>query len=102
MQRLTSFPPFEEGQFRPDRGRHPVWRRLPSNWSRCHHSPPCRPPGSNTPACAPANRLIFHIHLVNVAVAPVFARLEGLDNRVPGRLEVLSRMFVLARVAAAD
>src|SRR5262249_35074217 len=41
-------------------------------------------------------------HLVNVAVAPVLARLEGLDDRMPGCVEVLRGVLILARVTAAD
>ena len=40
--------------------------------------------------------------LVDVTPAPVFTRLEGLDNRVVGRVEMLGRMLVFRRVAAAD
>jgi hypothetical protein len=40
--------------------------------------------------------------LVDVAPAPVFAGLEGLNNWVVGRVEMLCRMLVFRRVAAAD
>jgi hypothetical protein len=40
--------------------------------------------------------------LVDVTPAPVFAGLEGLDNRVVGRVEMPGRMLVFRRVAAAD
>jgi hypothetical protein len=46
-------------------------------------------------------RLLKH-HLVDVAPAPVFSRLEGLDNRVVGRVEMLRRVLVLRGVAASD
>src|SRR5271154_6189100 len=41
-------------------------------------------------------------HFVHIAPAPVLARLEGLDDRVLGLMEVLGGMLVLGRVAAAD
>src|SRR5215467_7287789 len=40
--------------------------------------------------------------LVDVAPAPIFARLEGLDNRVIGGVEMLRSVFVFRRIAAAD
>src|SRR5207253_8983822 len=46
-------------------------------------------------------RLLKH-HLVDVAPAPVFSRLEGLDNRVVGRVEMLRRVLVLRGVATSD
>jgi hypothetical protein len=57
---------------------------------------------SNSSARAAANRPILPIHLVNVAIAPVLARLEGFDDRMPGCIEVLRGVFILARIAAAD
>jgi hypothetical protein len=65
------------------------------------HSP-ARSLASNSSARAAANRPILPIHLVNVAIAPVLARLEGFDDRMPGCIEVLSSVFILARIAAAD
>ena len=44
----------------------------------------------------------LNLHLVDVAPAPVFARLERLDDRVVGRPKVLGGVFVRRRVAAAD
>jgi hypothetical protein len=49
-----------------------------------------------------------HLHwllehdLVDVAPAPILARLEGLDNRVIGGVEMLCSMLVFRRIAAAD
>ena len=40
--------------------------------------------------------------LIDVATAPVFAWLEGLDDRVIGRMEVFGRVLVLRGVAAAN
>src|SRR5215469_16103417 len=39
--------------------------------------------------------------LVDVAPAPVFARLKGLDNRVVGGVEMLRSVLVFRRIAAA-
>jgi hypothetical protein len=41
-------------------------------------------------------------HLVDVTPTPVFIRLEGLDDRVVGRVEMLSGVLVLGRIAAAN
>jgi hypothetical protein len=41
-------------------------------------------------------------HLVDVPPAPVFIRLEGLDKWVIGRVEMLSGVLVLGRIAAAN
>jgi hypothetical protein len=40
--------------------------------------------------------------LIDVAPAPVFAWLEGLDDRVIARMEVFGRVLVLRGVATAD
>ena len=40
--------------------------------------------------------------LVDVTPAPVFTGLEGLDDRVIGRVEMLCGVLVLRGVAAAD
>jgi hypothetical protein len=48
-----------------------------------------------------SSELLEH-DLVDVAPAPIFARLEGLDNRVVGRVEMLCSVFVFRRIAAAD
>ena len=40
--------------------------------------------------------------MINVAVAPILARFERLDDRMPGCDEVLRGVLILARVAAAD
>ena len=39
---------------------------------------------------------------MNVAPAPVLARLEGLDDRVLGRVEMLSGVAMGRGIAAAD
>ena len=39
---------------------------------------------------------------INVAVAPLFARLERFNDRVFCRMKVLRRVLVLRRVAATD
>src|SRR5262245_9540072 len=62
----------------------------------------CGSPASNSSAHAAARRPVLPLHLVNVAVAPVLARLEGLDDRMPGCVEVLRGVLILARVPAAD
>src|SRR5712691_656828 len=41
-------------------------------------------------------------HLVDVTPAPVLPWLEGLDNRVSGRVEMLGGVLILRRVTAAD
>jgi hypothetical protein len=41
-------------------------------------------------------------NLVDVAPAPVFARLEGLNDRVIRCVKMLRRMLVFGRIAAAD
>ena len=41
-------------------------------------------------------------YLVDVTPTPVFIRLEGLDNRVVGRVEMLGGVLILRRIAAAD
>src|SRR5690348_2731128 len=46
--------------------------------------------------------LSLEVHLVHVAPAPVLARLERLDDRVTGRVEVFGGMPVLRVIAAAD
>ena len=46
--------------------------------------------------------LRIQFNLIDVAPAPIFSRLEGLDYGVLSRMEVLRRMFVLRRIAAAD
>ena len=40
--------------------------------------------------------------LVEITPSPVFARLEGPDDRMTGRLEMLRRMRVLGGVASTD
>jgi len=40
--------------------------------------------------------------LIDVAPAPVFAWLEGLDDRVIGRMEVFGRVLVFRGVATAN
>jgi hypothetical protein len=45
---------------------------------------------------------LLHEDLIDVTPQPVFARLEGLDDRVLGSVEMLRRVFVLRTVAAAD
>src|SRR6185295_2418268 len=37
----------------------------------------------------------LHGQLIDIAPAPVFSRLEGAHDRMPGRVEVLGRMLVL-------
>src|SRR3982751_4124822 len=49
----------------------------------------------------PAPLLRLHEHLVHVAPDPVLPRLDRLDQRMALRVEVLRRMAVLRRVAAA-
>src|SRR4029450_12430048 len=44
----------------------------------------------------------LEVHLVDVAPPPVLAPLQGLDDGVLGRLEVLGGVLVGARVTAAD
>jgi hypothetical protein len=44
----------------------------------------------------------FKEGVINVTVAPFFARLKGLDDRMLRLLKVLRGVFVLRRVAAAD
>jgi hypothetical protein len=44
----------------------------------------------------------FVKHIVNVAIAPIFAFLERFDNRVIGCVEMFGRMFVWRRITAAD
>jgi hypothetical protein len=39
--------------------------------------------------------------LVDIAPAPLFARLEGFNYRVPGGMKVFGRVLVLGRIAAA-
>ena len=41
-------------------------------------------------------------YLVDVTPTPVFIRLEGLDNRVVGRVEMPGGVLILRRIAAAD
>ncbi len=50
------------------------------------------------------NRVLRRLEhdLIDVAPAPVFARLEGLDDRVIGRMEVFGRVLVLRGVATAN
>src|SRR5260221_11101297 len=50
----------------------------------------------------PHRSLALHFHFVHVTPAPVLARLEGLDDGMPGRVEVFGRVRVLRAVAAAD
>jgi hypothetical protein len=45
---------------------------------------------------------LFEEQFVHVAPAPFFARLQGFDYRVPGRVKVFGRVLVLGRIAAAD
>jgi hypothetical protein len=40
--------------------------------------------------------------LVNVAPAPLFARLEGFDDWVIGQMKMLGGVLIFGRVAAAD
>jgi hypothetical protein len=40
--------------------------------------------------------------IVNVAITPIFARLEGFDDRVIRRMKMLCRVPVFRRIAAAD
>jgi hypothetical protein len=47
------------------------------------------------------SQLIKH-HFIDIAPAPLFIRLEGLDDRVRGRMKVFRGMFVWRRVATAD
>lgn len=42
------------------------------------------------------------VGLIDIAPAPVLTRLEGLYERMVGRVEVLSGMLILRGVAAAD
>jgi hypothetical protein len=44
---------------------------------------------------------LFEEELIDVAPAPLFARLQGFYYRVLGRVKVLGRMFVLGGIAAA-
>jgi hypothetical protein len=44
----------------------------------------------------------FVKHIVNVAIAPIFARLKGFDNRVIARVKMFCRVFIRGIVAAAD
>jgi hypothetical protein len=44
----------------------------------------------------------FHKEIVNVAIAPLFARLEGFNDGVPRPVKVLRGVFVLRLIAAAD
>jgi hypothetical protein len=44
----------------------------------------------------------FKEGVVDVAVAPLFARLEGFDDCVLRLMKMLRGMFILRRVAAAD
>jgi hypothetical protein len=44
----------------------------------------------------------FEHYLVDVTPTPVFTRLEGLDNWVVRRVEVLGGVLVLGRIAAAN
>ena len=48
------------------------------------------------------NKVALEHDLVDVAPAPILARLEGLDNRVIGRVKMLCSVFVFRRIAAAD
>src|SRR5216684_4578835 len=41
-------------------------------------------------------------YLVDVTPTPVFIRLEGLDNRVVGRVKMLGGVLILRRIATAD
>ena len=41
-------------------------------------------------------------HLVDVTPTPVFTRLEGLDKRVSGRVEMLGGVFILRRITATN
>ena len=41
-------------------------------------------------------------YLVDVTPTPVFTRLEGLDNRVVGRVEMLRRVLILRGVTTSD
>ncbi len=40
--------------------------------------------------------------IVRVTVSPFFVRLKRFDNRMIGRMEMFSRVFILRLVAAAD
>src|SRR5689334_6513512 len=53
------------------------------------------------PSCA-FRELSLQIYLVHVAPAPVFARLERLDDGMAGRVEVFGGVPILRVVAAAD
>ena len=44
----------------------------------------------------------FEHHLVDVTPDPVLSRLEGLNDRMVGGVEMLGGMLVLRRVAAAN
>ena len=46
--------------------------------------------------------VLHHHDLVDIAPAPIFTGLEGLDDRVVSGVEVLGGMFVLRGIAAAD
>ncbi len=50
------------------------------------------------------NRVLRRLEhdLIDVAPAPVFVWLEGLDDRVFGRMEVFGRVLVLRGVATAN
>ena len=48
------------------------------------------------------NKVALEHDLVDVAPAPILARLEGLDNRVIGRVEMLRRVLVLRGVTTSD
>ncbi len=48
------------------------------------------------------NKVALEHDLVDVAPAPILARLEGLDNRVIGRVKMLCSVFIFRRIAAAD
>jgi hypothetical protein len=45
---------------------------------------------------------VLQQHLVDITPAPVLPWLEGLDNRMVGRVEMLCGMLILRGIAAAD
>src|SRR4051794_8814714 len=50
----------------------------------------------------PCARARLDVDLIHIAPAPVFARLERLDDRMASGVEVLGGVLVLRGVAAAD
>jgi hypothetical protein len=62
-----------------------------------HRAPSLRP----EPCNANLSQLVKH-HFIDIAPAPFFARLEGFDDRVFGRMKMFGGVFVWRRVAATD